>query len=279
MSEPMTNEEITAAFEDLFGSAQEPVDESTEPETTEDEPETTEEEPTEEPTEEPAEDEAEKTEESEEEAESDKKEESTHAEPKASPKDSQSKQNHAFAEQRLRIKEQDKFIRSLGKLIGFDDKASLDDIQSKIKEVLIEKEAKDNNISVELARRLDRAEELIQENDRIKLEKKVQEDFSDLIDKHGLDEEAVNEFTNYLLDEGKNPLLDPSVDIESEYLKLHYEDMVKAAVEEALEKEKNRQKKAEEKAASGAPSGGKDKSESKVNSVKELDDLFASMDI
>ena len=58
-----------------------------------------------------------------------------------------------------------------------------------------------------------------------------------------------------------------------------YEDMVKAAVDEALEKEKNRQKKAEEKAASGAPSGGKDKSESKVNSVKELDDLFASMDI
>ena len=277
MSEPMTNEEITAAFEDLFGSAQEST-ETEEPETTEDEPETTEEEPTEEPTEEPAEEDAEETEESEEDAESDK-EERTHTEPKAPAKDPQSKQNHAFAEQRLRIKEQDKFIRSLGKLIGFDEKASLDDIQSKIKEVLIEKEAKDNNISVELARRLDRAEELIQENDRIKLEKKVQEDFSDLIDKHGLDEEAVNEFTNYLLDEGKNPLLDPNVDIESEYLKLHYEDMVKAAVEEALEKEKNRQKKAEEKAASGAPSGGKDKSESKVNSVKELDDLFASMDI
>lgn len=278
MSEPMTNEEITAAFEDLFGNSGEPA-EADEPETTEDEPETTEEEPTEETTEEPAEDETDESDESEEDAESDNQEERTHTEPKASVKDTQSKQNHAFAEQRLRIKEQDKFIRSLGKLIGFDDKASLDEIQSKIKEVLIEKEARDNNISVELAKRLDRAEELIQENDRIKLEKKVQEDFSDLIDKHGLDEEAVNEFTNYLLDEGKNPLLDPSVDIESEYLKLHYEDMVKAAVDEALEKEKNRQKKTEEKAASGAPSGGKDKAETKVNSVKELDDLFASMDL
>lgn len=272
----MTNEEITAEFETLFGANQDSEEPETEP-TEEDQ--TTEEETTEEDTEE----EVSEDEETEEDQEEDNADDTSDTEPEPSAKDSaaskKSKQNHAFAEQRLRIKEQERFIRSLGKLIGFDDRASIEDIQEKIKDALIEKEAKDNNISVELAKRLDRAEELLQENDRIKLEKKVQEDFSDLIDKHNLDEEAVNEFTTYLLDHGKNPLIDQNVDIESEYLKLHYQDMVTAAVNEALEKEKNRQKKAEEKAASGAPSGGKDKSESKVSTVKELDDLFASMDL
>jgi hypothetical protein len=267
MAGTMTNEQITAEFEELFGAGTEP-DEEEEPETEEtedtEEEETTEEETTEE---ESADEEEEQTDE----------ESESHEEPKSSNK--QSKANHAFAEQRLQIKKNEQFIRSLGKLIGFDESASIDDIQNKIKEVLIEKEAKENNISVDLAKRLDKAEEILQENDRIKLEKKVQEDFSDLIDKYDLDEEGLNEFTTYLMDNGKNPLLDRTVDIESEYLKLHYEDLVQAAVKEALAKEATRKKKVEEKAATGAPKGASDKEEKTVSSVKDLDDLFNSMDL
>ena len=269
MADTMTNEQIMSEFEELFGSSDKPDEEETT--TPEEAPEETDNTPEEQTTEEESKEEGEE----ETPAEEEQKEDKTPPETKKQ----QSKQNYAFAEQRLQIKQNEKFMRSLGKLIGFDDNASIEDIQNKIKEVLIEKEAKDNNISVELAQRLDRAEELIQENDRIKLEKKVQEDFSDLIDKHNLDEEAVNEFTTYLLDNGKNPLVDRNVDIESEYLKLHYQDMVNQAVADALAKEEARRKKVEDKAPSSVSKAPGDKSESKISSVKELDDLFANVDL
>ena len=272
MADTMTNEQIMSEFEELFGSSDKPdEEETTAPEETSEETDNT-------PEEETAEETTEESEESEEQAEDESKDESD-SHQKTQPATKQSKQNYAFAEQRLQIKQNEKFMRSLGKLIGFDDSASIEDIQNKIKEVLIEKEAKENNISVDLAKRLDKAEEILQENDRIKLEKKVQEDFSDLIDKYNLNEESLNEFTTYLMDSGRNPLLDRTVDIESEYLKLHYDDLVQAAVKEALAKEATRKKKVEEKAASGAPKGVSDKEDKAVDSVKDLDDLFNSMDL
>ncbi len=268
MADTMTNAQITAELEELFGTGTEPDEEEEQaPEETED----TEEESTEEETTE--------DENTDEEQAEDESQDESDSQTKTQPASKQSKANHAFAEQRLQIKKNEQFIRSLGKLIGFDESATIDEIQNRIKDVLIEKEAKDNNISVELAKRLDKAEELIQENDRIKLEKKVQEDFSELIDKYHLNEESLTAFTNYLLDQGRNPLLDRTVDIEAEYLKLHHEDLVQAAVKEALAKEASRKKKVEEKAASGAPKGASDKEEKAVSSVKDLDELFNGMDL
>ncbi|MBP5596726.1 MAG: hypothetical protein J6Y02_15170 [Pseudobutyrivibrio sp.] len=266
MSTTMTNDEILSEFETLFGNEETPDEETAPAEETED----TNEDTSEETAETKSEEEGEASEE---------EKPAENEEPPAPVEDKrQSKQNYAFAEQRLQIKKNEQFIRSLGKLIGFEDNASVDEIQERVKEALIEKSAKENNISVELAKRLDRAEELLQENNRIKLENKVQEDFSVLIDKHKLDEAAVEAFTNYLIENGKNPIVDSSVDIEAEYLKLHYNDMIKAAVDEALAKETARQKKVEEKAASGAPKGH-DKGEQKITTVKELDDLFASIEL
>ena len=267
----MTNEEITAEFEELFGSGSEDTEEPTE------ENQTTEEEPEEETTtEETSEEET-----GDEEGSEDSSEDESEEEQKKSNLDqaSQSKQNHAFAQQRLQIKEQEKFIRSLGKLVGFDENASTEDIQAKIKEALIEKEAKENGISVELAQRLDRAEALLQENDRIKLEKKVTEEFSDLIEKHNLDRQGVEDFTQYLIDNDKNPMEGKEVDLEAEYLKLHFQEMIDSAVSEALAKEEARRKKVEESAPSEAPGGAKDKGEAKISTVQELDDLFNSMDL
>ena len=268
MAGTMTNEEIMSEFENLFGGDKPDEEEAPVEETENEEP----------SSEEPVE-KADETEKSDEEGNTTKEEKPVEdSQPPAEDK-KQSKQNYAFAEQRLQIKKNEQFIRSLGKLIGFDDSASVSEIQDKVKEVLLEKEARDNNIPIELAKRLDRAEELIQENDRIKLEKKVQEDFSELIDKHNLDEGAVNEFTQYLIDNDKNPMTGKAVDLEAEYLKLHFQDMIDSAVADALAKEESRKKKVEEKAASGVPKGAGDKGESKISSVKELDDLFANMDL
>lgn len=262
MSE-MTNEQIVAEFEDLFGGSEAPEEEVPETpeeeetadnqnleETAKDKPEDTEEEPSDE--EAPAEESKDKQ---------------------------QARQNHAFAEQRLQIKKQNDFIRNIGKLIGFDENASLEEIQDKVKDVLLEKQAKENNISVDLMKRLERAESLLQENDQIKLEKKVTEAFTDLIEEHNLTKEQVDEFTNYLIDNGKNPMLNAEVDLQAEYLKLHYKDMVQAAVDAALEKESNRKKKVDEQASSSVGSSPSDKEEAKITSVKDLDEVFGSMDL
>lgn len=270
MADTMTNEQIISEFEDLFGNGNESEEEEpeTEEETTEEESEETEEETSEET--------------EEEESEEEEGEDSTDApeNTKPAPKDkTQSKQNYKFAEQRLQIKKNEEFFRSLGKLMGFENNASIEDIQDKLKEVLIEKEAKDNGISVDLAKRLDAAEEVLQENQRIKTEKKVQDDLSDLIDKYGLDEEGLDAFATHLIDSGKNPMLDPTVDIEAEYLKLNFDSLVQSAVDAALAKESERKKKVEDKAASGVSKTQSDKEEAKIESVKDLDDLFAGMDI
>lgn len=272
MPEGMTNEQILAEFEDLFGTGEEP--EETDTEIQEDVEDETEVEETE--TEEYVEDsESEENESDEEDEEEDEEEVEETPKPQLS---KQAKQNHAFAEQRARIKQQDEFIKAVGKLVGFDSNAKPEDIIDKVKEALYEKESKEQNISVDLLKRIERAESLIQENDQIKLEKKVSDDFADLIEQYDLSEEDVDEFTNYLIENDKNPMLDSTVDIAAEYLKLHHEDLVQQAVSEALEKEKKRQDKVDEKASSPVGKGA-DKGETKINSVKELDDLFASIDL
>ena len=262
MSE-MTNAEITAEFEALFGGAA--VDDQPAPEDVE-EPETPEEEA---PEEESVDEEQEETSE---------EEESGNEEPAPAPTP-QSRQNHAFAEQRVQIKKQNDFIRNIGRLIGFDENAKLEDIQQKVAEVLLEKQSKEQGIPVEILQRLERAESLIQENEQIKLEKKVSEDFADLIDEHSLTDSDVEEFTQFLIENGKNPMIDRNVDIKAEYLKLHMSDIISKAVDAALKKENDRKQKVDEHSPSETPKSPGAKDEATITSVKELDDLFDGMSL
>lgn len=254
----MTNEEITNEFDNLFGdSSDEEIDETpTEDEKAEEEEETPEEE-----------------------SEEEESEEESEEEPEEKPEDKkQAKQNYAFAQQRQQIRAQEQFIKSLGKLIGMDG-AKSEEIQSRVQEVLLEKQSKEQHVPVEFLQRLEKAEAVIRENQEIKLQNQVQNSFAELVEKYSLEEEDITEFTQYLIDNDKNPMEHPEVDIASEYLKLHYEDMVKAAVDAALNKEKERQKKVDEKAASGTPGGSGEPSDSKVNTIADLDKLFNSMDL
>lgn len=259
----MTNDEIMNEFNDLFGAE---ADEETPEETPTDEDVPEEEE------------EFDDSEEEDEETEEDSDEESEE-EPEETPEDKrQAKQNYAFAQQRQQIKAQEKFIKGLGKLIGMEN-ASTEDIQSRLQEVLLEKQSREQNIPVEILQRLEKAEAVIQENQEIKLKHQVQDSFADLVETHSLSAEEVEDFTQYLIDNDKNPMEHPEIDIAAEYLKLHYEDMVQAAVDEALNKEKERQKKVSSKSASPTPGGGDEPGDSKVETVADLDKLFGSMDL
>ncbi len=257
----MSNEEITNEFETLFGGAsdeEEPEEKPVEDETTEEEEDSDEEEAPED-----EESEEEDSEEKPEESEEDKK---------------QAKQNYAFAQQRQQIKEQETFIKNLGKLIGMEG-SDVKDIREKVQEVLLEKQSKEQNIPIDILKRLENAEAIIQENQEIKRQNEVQNSFANLVEKHGLSEEEVKDFTQYLVDEGKNPLENPNVDIAAEYLKLHYNDMIQAAVQEALNKEQKRKEKVKDHGSDKVPGGSGDPEDKKINSVKDLDAVFGSMDL
>lgn len=257
----MSNEEITNEFNELFGTGEEPEDT-----------------PVEEPAEEPEEQGEETQEESDDQSE--EPEESSEEEPEDQPKEDkkQAKQNYAFAQQRQQIKAQETFIKNLGKLIGMDG-AKPEDIQNKVQEVLLQKQSQEQNVPVEILQRLQNAEEIIQQNQFLQRQNEVQSSLADLIEKHSLTQEDVNAFTQHLIDEGKNPLDNPNIDLDAEYLKLHYDDMIQKAVADALSKEKERKDKVKEKGTEPVPGGGGEPDEKKINSVKDLDAVFGSMDL
>ena len=266
----MTNEEIINDFDSLFGEeSEEEIEENP----------TEEEEETEDEEEEEDEDESEDEDDESEDEDEDEEEEEDEEESEEDPEDKKkARQNYAFAQQRQQIRAQENFIKNLGKLIGMEG-AKTEEIQNKIQEVLLQKQSKEQNIPVEILQRLERAEAIVQENQEIRRQTEVQNAFADLAEKHDLDVDDINEFTQYLIDNDKNPLEHQDVDIASEYLKLHYEDMIAAAVEEALDKEKDRKKKVDEKAASQAPGGGGTAEEGKIDTIEDLDKLFSSMDL
>lgn len=266
----MSNEQITAEFEALFGGTESEVEDSVESEVEATETETEDTDVEESETEQTEE----TTEDSEDSSEEGQSEKSTQVEDKR-----QSKQNYAFAQQRQQLKARENLIKDLGKLVGMEG-SSVDDIADKIKESLLKKQAKEQNVSVDLLRRLERAEAIIQDNEKLKLERDVQNAFADLIEEHDLSKEQIDEFTQYLIANDKNPMEGKEVDLKAEYLKLHWKDMLASEVTKAVEKEKARQEKVAKKAGSKADgTGSRSSSDEKITSVKALDDLFNGMDL
>lgn len=274
----MSNEEIINEFDSLFGVAEKHDEEETEVEETE--VEGTESENTEGS-------ETDSTEESEQDDSEDKgnsgdaDSDNTENKSKPSDKSKSAKQNYAFAEMRQQNKKLNDTVKKLGARLGFDADASIDDILSKVDDIMLSKESEEKGIDPEILRRLDRAEALIAENDRIKLENKVQSDLTDLIEEFNLDDESTQDFISTLIEQGKNPMDGKTqVDFKAEYLKLHWKDMLNDAGKKAVSKEQERKKKVDKHSSSKVPGyASEDSDADKISTVKELDKLFNSMDL
>jgi len=266
----MDEKDIIAGFEDLFGGTPEPEDVTEPPEDTPEDPA-----PTDEPEDKP--DEPEKPEDNPEDTPEDKDDEGQ------TPEDKQkARQNFEFARLRTENKKQATLIKNLGKVIGMDASATPDEIATKVQELIIQKQAKDSNVPVEMLQRIQELEDIAAENTRIKLENETQMAFTNLAEKYDLDSAALTEFATYLGENGKNPLEGVEVDIEAEYIKLHHEDIVKAAVAAALAEETQRQEKVDQHAGTRVPGSTGDSGDSgkdKIETVADLDKLFSGMEL
>ena len=189
-------------------------------------------------------------------------------------------QNYAFAEMRNKLKAKDTFIEDLAASIGLDSNLSTDEKQAKIKEAILQKQAKESGIPLETLQRLEVLEARDRQYQLTQRQQQTQDAMAGLIEKYDLDNEAVESFVQQLVEDGKNPLEVDGVDLETEYLKLSFQTIVQREIDSAVKAERDRSKKATSKAASAADTGHNDgASDKKINSVKDLDDLFNGMDL
>ncbi len=191
------------------------------------------------------------------------------------------RQAEIFYNMRQEQKAHKDFIQTLGKALGIDSKADEKTIMSTIQDMIIQKEAKDNNIPVELLEKINRLENALQATESEKYENQIQEDLAALGEKFDLDQSAMEEFLFALADNGKNPLEVKGIDLEAEYLKMHYEDLINKAKDDAIKSEEQRKKKIKDSGSSGTPSkkGSKsgDDEKREIKTVKDLDAFFDSL--
>ena len=189
-------------------------------------------------------------------------------------------QNYAFAEMRNKLKAKDTFIEDLAASIGLDSNLSTDEKQAKIKEAILQKQAKESGIPLETLQRLEVLEARDRQYQLTQRQQQTQDAMAGLVEKYSLDNEDVESFVQQLVEDGKNPLEVDGVDLETEYLKLNFQTIVQREIDSAVKAERDRSKKATSKAASAADTGHNDgASDKKINSVKDLDDLFNGMDL
>lgn len=257
-----TDSEIIAEFEELFGGGGSEDEDEKEDQTDK---------------EDTSEDESDETDDEEEEEEDDEDEEKEDDDDESSKESAQvKKQREAFYLMRKQNKAQEKLIQGLGKVLGFDSKASQDEIMNKVQELITQKEAKEQNVPVEILQRMQDLEQKLQEKDSKEYESKVTAELTELIQEFELDDDELNSFIHKLVEEGKNPLEVEGVDLKGEYLKLHYEDLMEKAAQEAVEKEQARKEKAANHSSGTLPGkGGSDtKPDGKINTVGDLDKYF-----
>ena len=276
MTIEMSNEQIIEEFDSLFATDDD--SEGNEPEV-QDEPEVNDyDEP--EGNEEPEGEEFEEDEESEEDEGEDSEGTEGNDDKGSSADKKRRQQNYAFAEMRNKLKAKDTFIEDLAASIGLDSSLSTDEKQAKIKEAILQKQAKESGIPLETLQRLEVLEARDRQYQLTQRQQQTQDAMAGLIEKYDLDNEAVESFVQQLVEDGKNPLEVDGVDLETEYLKLNFQTIVQREIDSAVKAERDRSKKATSKAASAADTGHNDgASDKKINSVKDLDDLFNGMDL
>lgn len=267
---------IISDFEELFGISDEPEEPDTDEPEEDETPDTEEDETVEEKKT------GEETDDAEPDDSDDDDDSQKQTDQKQTKKDRQkAKQQYAFAELRVQNKKLNNFVKSLGKAMGLADNTDVDATLAEAQKLLLKKQSKETNIPVEVLQEIEELRSLAAENKQLKLENEVKEGFTDLANKYDLDADAMEEFAGYLAENGKNPLDGVEVDIEAEYIKLHQQDIIKAAVDAALKGEQERKDKAKKHAGGTPPGkagevGGSDK---EISTVSDLDRVFNSMEL
>jgi len=198
--------------------------------------------------------------------------------PKDPPKPSaDTKAGRAFAQLRVQNAQYRKTLNGIAKILGVTDTSDPDTLIAQLNKVILEKEAKDKNVPAELLERL----QILEERDKEYTQKQIMEyaylGFQRVKDMFNLDEAGLQAFADELVAAGINPF-ETKVDVVREYKLLHFDELMKAAVEQGIKQEQERAAKAANHSTAPNPQKGPGQSGNpeKITTVAQLNDWMNS---
>ena len=198
--------------------------------------------------------------------------------PKDPPKPSaDTKAGRAFAQLRVQNAQYRKTLNGIAKILGVTDTSDPDTLIAHLNKVILEKEAKDKNVPAELLERL----QILEERDKEYTQKQIMEyaylGFQRVKDLFNLDDAGLQKFADELVAAGINPF-ETKVDVVREYKLLHFDELMKAAVEQGIKQEQERAAKAANHSTAPNPQKGPGQSGNpeKITTVAQLNDWMNS---
>jgi hypothetical protein len=196
-------------------------------------------------------------------------------EPEPAPGPAPTPANRAFAEMRVKTQKYEKILKSLGNLLGAQDPNDPDAILNLVQEKVLQAQAKQQNIPVELLQKLDLLEAESQERQKAALTQQALIGFQNVKNQFGLDDKGLDAFAEELAQNGINPFAQ-QIDLVKVYRDFHFEDIIAKEVQKAVEAERQRAlKAAKESTTPGSATGvGGGTTPSQIKTASELENWF-----
>lgn len=195
--------------------------------------------------------------------------------PETKPEPTPTPANKAFAEMRVKTQKYEKILKSLGNLLGAQDVNDPDVILNLVQEKVLQAQAKQQNIPVELLQKLDLLEAESQARQKDALTQQALIGFQNVKNQFGLDDKGLDAFADELAQKGINPFAQ-QIDLVKVYRDFHFEDIIAKEVQKAVEAERQRAlKAATESTTPGSTTGvGEGATPSQIKTAAELENWF-----
>lgn len=200
-------------------------------------------------------------------------------EPEPTPAPVPDKANQAFAQLRVENTAFKNTLQNVANILGISDVKDPMALAEAIQAKALEAQAKKENVPLEMLQRLSKMEQLEQEITQEKLRTKAVSGFEQIAKEFQLAEADVLAFAQQLQEIGMNPL-EQEFDMVAVYRTLNWETLMAKAVEKGRQEEAARAAKAGQHSTEpGAIVGGTPGAQDKISTVKELDNLFNSLNL
>ena len=146
-------------------------------------------------------------------------------------------------------------LKGVAEILGIDPKASEADMMAALQAKVVEGQAQNANVPVEMLQRLQTLEAKNAEIERSERERVTLLGLQQVKTQFGLEDKDLTKFTQDLIAAGMNPL-ETDVNLINTYKSMHFEDLMQKAIADAVAKEQARAAKAASTSSTPDPKRG-----------------------
>lgn len=188
------------------------------------------------------------------------------------------KASEVFAKMRVENTKYERTFKDLLGLLGVDTaNAKVEDLNQLLQDKVLEAKAEKEKVPMELLKKLDILEQDRQSRELADVRTQALVGFQKVKDRFGLDDEGLKDFAVELRADGVDPFVTRNIDLESVYIKKHFEDLLKAAEQKGIQSEQARAAKAGNSSTPNLKKGKEDTAvdDQKVDTIAELSKWFS----